>query len=178
MELLKKWIRKFTATKEPQYLIPQNNCSTKILLCGPTYGDITFFGSFLLDATAVKRWALDHSKNVYSTNKVTQQARQLLPTWLDSVRSDSDNFVTLIDNSMRDVLVPYAFDFYTKGWLKVYCHQCSQEYGSLVANEHDKLKFGNKSTWTDEWLCQKGHILHRKAHEVRWIVRKTTNTKA
>ena len=58
MELLNKWIRKFTATKEPQYLIPQNDCSSKTLLCGPTYGDITFFGSFLLDAIAVKRNAI------------------------------------------------------------------------------------------------------------------------
>ena len=103
MELINKWILKFTVTKEPQYLIPKYDCSTKILLCGPTYCDITFFGSFLLDAIAVKRWAVDHSKNVYSTNKVTQQARQFLPIWLDRVRSDSDNFVTLLDNPMRDV---------------------------------------------------------------------------
>lgn len=173
MELLNKWIRKFTATKEPQYLIPQYQCSSKILLCGPTYGDITYFGSFLLDSLAIKEWTLDHSKHVYSSNKVTQQARQFLPTWLDSVRSDSDNFVTLLDNPMRVVLVPYAFDFYTKGWLKVYCHQCCKEYDSIVKNEHDLLKFGNKSSWTDEWLCHQGHKLHHKDNDVRWIVRQT-----
>ena len=172
MEILNKWILKFTATKEPQYLIPKYGCSTKILLCGPTYGDITFFGSFLLDAIALKRWAVDHSKNVFSTNKIEQQAREFLPIWLDSVRSDSDNFVTLLDKPMRNVLVPYAFDFYTKGWLKVYCHQCRTEHQTIVDNEHDLLKFGNKSSWTDEWLCTKGHILHHKDQDVRWIVRK------
>jgi hypothetical protein len=34
------------------------------------------------------------------------------------------------------------------------------------------LKFGNKSSWTDEWLCNQGHILHHKEHDVRWIVRR------
>ena len=173
MELLDKWIRKFTATKEPQYLIPQYECSSKILLCGPTYGDITYFGSFLLDSLARKEWTLDHSKNVFSTNKLEQQARQFLPIWLDSVKSDSASFITLLDHPMRNVLVPYAFDFYTKGWLKVYCHKCCEEYDSFVDNEHNILKIGNKSSWTDEWLCHQGHILHHKDHDVRWIVRKT-----
>ena len=173
MELLNKWIRKFTATKEPQYLIPQYQCSSKILLCGPSYGDITFFGSFLLDSLAIKEWTLDHSKNVFSTNKLEQQARQFLPIWLDSVKSDSASFITLLDHPMRNVLVPYAFDFYTRGWLKVYCHQCCDEYDSIVDNEHDLLKFGNKSSWTDEWLCHQGHILHQKENELRWIVRQT-----
>jgi hypothetical protein len=173
LELLNKWIRKFTATKEPQYLIPQYQCSSKILLCGPSYGDITFFGSFLLDSLAIKEWTLDHSKNVFSTNKLEQQARQFLPIWLDSVKSDSASFITLLDHPMRNVLVPYAFDFYTRGWLKVYCHQCCDEYDSIVDNEHDLLKFGNKSSWTDEWLCHQGHILHQKENELRWIVRQT-----
>ena len=145
MELLNKWIRKFTATKEPQYLIPQYECSSKILLCGPSYGDITYFGSFLLDSLAIKEWTLDHSKNVFSTNKLEQQARQFLPIWLDSVKSDSASFITLLDHPMRNVLVPYAFDFYTRGWLKVYCHQCCDEYDSIVDNEHDLLNFGKKS---------------------------------
>jgi hypothetical protein len=176
LELLDKWIRKFTTTKEPQYLIPQYECSSKILLCGPTYGDITYFGSFLLDSLAIKEWTLDHSKNVFSTNKLEQQARQFLPIWLDSVKSDSASFITLLDHPMRNVLVPYAFDFYTRGWLKVYCHQCCDEYDSIVDNEHDLLKFGNKSSWTDEWLCPKGHILHHKDQEVRWISsRKSSN---
>jgi hypothetical protein len=172
LRLLNKWIKKFKNSKEPEYLIPDYECSPRILLCGPTYGDITFFGSFILEANAIKQWALEHSKNVYSTNKMNQQARQYLPTWLDSVKKESSNHITLLDSTMRDVLVPYTFDFYTQGSLKIYCHQCSQEYDSLIDNEHDSHKYGNKSTWTDEWLCPKGHILHHKTHEVRWIVRK------
>lgn len=157
---------------KPQYEKPKNDCSSLILLSGPAYGDKTFFGSFLLNAVSLREWALDHSKSVWSTANLEQQARVFLPVWLDSASYESNDFITLIDMPMRQVLVPYTYDFYLKGWLSVYCHQCSKFYDTLVDNDHNHQKVGYTSNWTEEWLCPSGHILHHKEEEIRWIVRK------
>ena len=159
-------------TEKPQYEKPKIDCSSLILLSGPAYGDKTFFGSFVLNAASVREWALDHSKNVISSAYLEQQARVFLPVWLDRVSTESNHYITLIDTPMRQVLVPYTYDFYLKGWLSVYCHQCSKFYDTLVDNDHNHQKVGHTSNWTEEWLCPSGHILHHKEEEIRWIVRK------
>ena len=173
MNFFTKWFRKVKPLEKPQYEKPKIGCSSLILLSGPAYGDKTFFGSFLLNAVSVREWALDHSKSVWSTAHLEQQARVHLPKWLEGVTYNADGYVTLIDMPMRQVLVPYTYDFYLKGWLSVYCHQCSKFYDTLVDNDHSHQKVGHTSNWTDEWLCPIGHILHHKEQEVRWIVRKT-----
>ena len=172
MNFFTKWFVKVTPADRPQYESPKNACSSLILLSGPTYGDKTFFGSFLLNAVSVREWVLDHSKSVWSTANLEQQARIFLPVWLDGVSYEDDDFITLIDMPMRQVLVPYTYDFYLKGWLSVYCHQCSDFYDTLVEKDDNHQKVGNTSNWTEEWLCPSGHILHYKEQEVRWIVRK------
>jgi hypothetical protein len=88
------------------------------------------------------------------------------------VSNESNDYITLIDMPMRQVLVPYTYDFYLKGWLDVYCHQCSEFYDKLVDNDHNHQMVGHTSNWTEEWLCPTGHILHHKEQEIRWIVRK------
>ena len=173
MNFLTKWFAKAKPVKKPQYEKPTIDCSNLILLSGPAYGDKTFFGSFLLNAVSVREWSLDHSKSVWSTANLEQQARVFLPIWLEGATYDSDSYITLIDMPMRQVLVPYTYDFYLKGWLSVYCHQCSKFYDTLVDNDHSHQKVGHTSNWTEEWLCPSGHILHHKEQEVRWIVRKT-----
>lgn len=173
MNFFAKWFSKPRPLEKPQYEKPKTECSSLILLSGPAYGDKTFLGSFLLNAVSVREWTLDHSKSVWSTANLEQQARVNLPTWLEGVTYEADGYVTLIDMPMRQVLVPYTYDFYLKGWLSVYCHQCSEFYDTLVENDHNHKKIGNTSNWTEEWLCPSGHILHHKEEEVRWIVRKT-----
>ena len=172
MNFFTKWFNKAKTIEKPQYDIPNVDCSSLILLSGPAYGDKTFFGSFLVNAVSLRAWALDHSKSVWSTANLEQQARVFLPTWLDGVTNNDDGYVTLIDMPMRQVLVPYTYDFYLKGWLVVYCHQCSKFYDTLVDNDHSHQKVGHTSNWTEEWLCPSGHILHHKEQEVRWIVLK------
>jgi len=176
MNFFTQWFVKAKTEPKPiekaQYEKPINDCSSLILLSGPAYGDKTFFGSFLLNAVSLKEWALDHSKSVWSSAKLEQQARVFLPVWLDSASYESNDYITYIDMPMRQVLVPYTYDFYLKGWLSVYCHQCSQFYDTLIERDPNHQKVGNTSNWTDEWLCPSGHILHHKEEEVRWISRK------
>jgi hypothetical protein len=163
--------KKIESSVKPIYLLPETDCSSLILLAGPAYGDKTFFGSFLLNSVAVREWVSDHSKGVWSSANFEQQARQHLPTWLEKVSLEDDGYVTLIDEHMRHVLVPYTYDFYLKGWLTAYCHQCSMLYDTLIDNDHNHQKVGRTSQWTEEWLCPAGHILHHKEQELRWIVR-------
>lgn len=157
---------------EKIYTAPPIECSNIILLSGPTYNDKTFFGSFLLNSIAVREWVSDHSNSVWSSSKLEQQARLFLPTWLENVSYENDGYVTLLDMPMRHVLVPYTYDFYLKGWLSVYCHQCSKLYDTLIDNNHNHQKVGRTSLWTEEWLCPVGHILHHKQQELRLIVKK------
>ena len=102
---------------------------------------------------------LDHSKSVFSSSKLEQQARLYLPTWIACI-PDNAFYVTLLDIHMRHVLVPYAYDFYLKGWLKCYCHQCSLLHEKFIDNSTEVEKLGNSRSWTEEWLCPNGHILH------------------
>ena len=171
MNFFTRLFAKNAASEKPAYAQPSVACSSLILLAGPAYGDTTFFGSFLLNAVAVGDWVSDHSKSVWSSANLEQQARQYLPSWLEGVSHGDDEYVTLLDMPMQQVLVPYTYDFYLKGWLDVYCHECSMLYDTLVENDHNHQKFGRASQWTEEWLCPAGHILHHKEQELRWIVR-------
>lgn len=162
--------------ERPAYKQPELTCSSLILLSGPTYGDKTFFGSFLLDAVAVRAWVLDHSKSVWSSASLEQQAREFLPVWLEQATYEENDYVTLIDMPMRQVLVPYIYDFYSKGWLSIYCHECKEMHDSLVDNQHGVERIGRTSKWTEEWLCPAGHIVHHKDEEIRLIVRNSSKS--
>lgn len=153
------------------YVKPTIECSTHILLAGPAYGDKTFFGSFLLDVPMSKLWMNEHSKSVFSSSKLDQEARIFLPLWFSGVTKDNDSYVTLVDIYMRHVLVPYTYDFYLKGFLKIYCHQCRCYYDQILDSSSEVVKNGNNRSWTEEWLCSSGHLLHRKSQELRLIVR-------
>ena len=173
MNFLSKWFGKVKLVEKIQYEKPKINCSNLILLSGPAYGDRTFFGSFLLNAISLKEWAIDHSKSVWSTPNLEQQARVYLPIWLDGKLHRTGDYVTMLDMPMRQVLVPYTYDFYLKGWLSIYCHQCSKYYDTLIDNDHSHSKVGNTSNWTEEWLCPSGHIIRHKEEEIRLMVSKT-----
>ena len=157
--------------KNIHYVRPTLECSNSLLLSGPSYGDKTFFGSFILDLNDAYSWIKDHSKSVYSTNKLEQEARLFLPIWVKNLSSNADGYVTLLDNPMRQVLVPYTYDFYLKGWLKVYCYECSMLHDTLIDKSTDSEKDGNVRRWVEEWQCSKGHIVHRKDEELRLLVR-------
>lgn len=153
------------------YIKPTIECSNHILLAGPAYGDKTFFGSFLLDVPMSKFWMNEHSKSVFSSSKLEQEARTFLPLWCSDVTKANDSYVTLVDIYMRHVLVPYTYDFYLKGFLKIYCHQCRCFYDEILDSSSEVLKNGNSRSWTEEWVCSSGHLLHRKSQELRLIVR-------
>ena len=152
-----------------EYTKPSLECSSLILLCGPSYGDQHYYGSFLLNAVSLKSWALEHSLNVRSVNSISQAAREYLPLWLSRTTYQQDSYITLLDKEMREVMMPYIYDFYLKGWLSAYCYECHEHHDSLTTDVHNKVQRPSTSKWTDEWLCRNGHVLHRQDQEIRWF---------
>lgn len=155
-----------------EYTKPSLECSSLILLCGPSYGDQYFYGSFLLNAVPLKSWALAHSLNVRSDDSTSQAAREHLPIWLSGTAYQQDSYITMLDTEMRDVLIPYIYDFYLKGWLSAYCHECLVHHDALTINVYNQDQRQLTSQWTDEWLCCNGHVLHRQEQEIIWLGRK------
>lgn len=178
---ISKWIRRSSSKTllassenfcKSAYKYPSHQCGAAVLICGPTYGDKKYFGSFTVDAKKLASWAFEHSKAVRSSNKDEQNARELLPLWLSIGNLDRESYVSLLDLPMRHVLVPYLYDFYLHGWVTTYCHQCHADHRELVENNHDHQKRGNTSKWVVEWRCPNGHIVHQEQSELRWITRK------
>ena len=65
--------------------------------------------------------------------------------------------------------MPYILDFYTQGWLSIYCPQCRKNYESVTRTQFDADRDGRYSTWTEDWRCAAGHIVHSKKNEIRYF---------
>jgi hypothetical protein len=150
------------------YEPPSYQCTQSVLLCGSAYGEISYKGAYLLDTQAALDWVKKHSVTVWSSKQEHQQAREYIPIWFANP-VPGDGHVALLDPSMRDVLMPYLVDFYNNGWLSIYCPQCRKNYETLTRTQFDADRDGPYSTWTEEWQCQAGHIVHRRKNEIRYF---------
>jgi len=150
------------------YLPPTYQCTSSVLLCGSAYGDVSYQGAYLLDTQAALNWVKKHSKSVWSLRQEQQQAREYIPIWFGNPVQD-DNHIALLDAQMRGVLMPYLVDFYKNGWLTIYCPQCRKNYPSVTRTQIDADRNGPYSTWTENWQCQAGHIVHSKENEIRYF---------
>ena len=150
------------------YIQPFYQCTRSVLLCGSAYGDLSHRGAYLLDTQAALEWVTKHSTSVWSSQQTQQQAREYMPVWFANPVLD-DEHVALLDPEMRGVLMPYILDFYTHGWLSIYCPQCRKNYESVTKTQFDAERNGPYSTWTEEWRCAAGHIVRSKKNEIRYF---------
>ena len=156
--------------REPiNYVPPSYQCTRNVLLCGSAYGDVYYQGAYLLDTQAALDWVKKHSTSVWSLQQEQQQAREYIPIWFANPALDDDH-IALLDPGMRGVLMPYLLDFHTHGWLSIYCPQCRENYESMTTATFDSERNGPYSTWTAEWRCPAGHIVHRKKNEIRYFI--------
>ena len=156
--------------REPiDYVTPAYQCTRNVLLCGSAYGDVYYQGAYLLDTQAALDWVKKHSTSVWSLQQEEQQAREYIPIWFANPAPDDDH-IALLDPGMRGVLMPYLLDFHTHGWLSIYCLQCRKNYESMTTATFDAERNGPYSTWTAEWRCPAGHIVHRKKNEIRYFI--------
>ena len=155
--------------REPiNYVPPTYQCTHSVLLCGSAYGDVSYQGAYLLDTQAALDWVKKHSTSVWSLQQEQQQAREYIPIWFANPAPD-DGHIALLDSGMRGVLMPYLLDFHNHGWLSIYCPQCRKNYESVTTATFDAERNGPYSTWTAEWRCSAGHIVHRKKNEIRYL---------
>ena len=173
LEIAQSFFSKKKSPVSTGYVPAMLPCSSTIALCGPCYGDITYTATFLLDTKFLLDWVNPHSKSVWSSKRVEQQAREHLPVWLAPTRKKIKRYIALLDGPTRGVLMPYIYDFYLKGLLRYYCHLCKSEHCELVENNHGSEKSGDVSRWVEEWQCPAGHVVHSKHEELRWITRKS-----
>ena len=150
------------------YVLPSYQCTRSVLLCGAAYGDVSYRGAYLLDTQAAIEWVTKHSTSVWSLQQKQQQAREYIPVWFANPALDDDH-VALLDTEMRGVLMPYLLDFYTRGWLSIFCSQCRKNYESVTRTQFDADRDGRYSTWTEDWRCAAGHIVHSKKNEIRYF---------
>ena len=150
------------------YIQPSYQCTRSVLLCGSAYGDVSYRGAYLLDTQAAIEWVTKHSTSVWSLKQKHQQAREYIPVWFANPVLDDDH-IALLDTEMRGVLMPYLVDFYTQGWLSIYCPQCRKNYESVTRTQFDADRNGRYSTWTEDWRCAAGHIVHSKKNEIRYF---------
>ena len=156
--------------REPiNYVQPAYQCTRNVLLCGSAYGDVSYQGAYLLDTQAALDWVKKHSTSVWSLQQEEQQAREYIPIWFANPAPDDDH-IALLDPAMRGVLMPYLLDFHTHGWLSIYCPLCRENYESMTTTTFDAERNGPYSTWTAEWRCPAGHIVHRKKNEIRYFI--------
>jgi hypothetical protein len=156
--------------REPvNYVPPSYPCTRNVLLCGSAYGDVSYQGAYLLDTQAALDWVKKHSTSVWSLQQEQQQAREYIPIWFANPAPDDDH-IALLDPGMRGVLMPYLLDFHTHGWLSIYCLQCRKNYESMTTATFGAERNGPYSTWTAEWRCPTGHIVHRKKNEIRYFI--------
>ena len=161
--------------REPiNYVQPAYQCTRNVLLCGSAYGDVSYQGAYLLDTQAALDWVKKHSTSVWSLQQEEQQAREYIPIWFANPAPDDDH-IALLDPAMRGVLMPYLLDFHTHGWLSIYCPQCRKNYESVTTTIFDAERNGPYSTWTAEWRCPAGHIVHSKKNEIRYFIPKGGN---
>ena len=158
--------------KQINYVPPSYQCTRSVLLCGSAYGDVSYRGAYLLDTQAAIEWVTKHSTSVWSLQQEQQQAREYIPVWFSNPVKDDDH-VALLDTEMRGVLMPYLLDFYNKGWISIYCPECSKIYTVVTRSKYDAERNGRHSTWTEEWHCAAGHIVHTSKNELIWF--KTRN---
>lgn len=53
--------------------------------------------------------------------------------------------------------------------LSIYCPQCRKNYESVTRTQFDADRNGRYSTWTEDWRCTAGHIVHSKKNEIRYF---------
>ena len=96
--------------KPSTFTPPDYRCTRWVLVRGPAYGDETFRGSLLVDASQLEGWAAHDAEVGWSTDEANQQAREFLPGWLREADLD-DESVTLLGNEMSGVVEQYAQNF-------------------------------------------------------------------
>lgn len=149
--------------------LPQ--CTAKVLIAGPSYGDKTYKGEVIADTSRLLPWAEHHAGRVFSSDDERQAAREILPTWLKG--ADLSNPIPSSPTEpFRSNLRQYADNFVTKHIAEVFCYECRRLVAEVSVDYINPRNDGGFHWRTTEWHCSEGHLLHQEDHGARFIRRR------
>ena len=149
--------------------LPQ--CTAKVLIAGPSYGDKHYKGDVIADTSRLLPWAEYHGGRVISSDDREQAAREILPTWLKGADL-SNPTPALPTEPFRSNLRRYADHFITKNIAEVFCYECRRLVAEVSVDYINPRNDGGFHWRTTEWHCSEGHLLHQEDHGARIIRRR------
>ena len=151
--------------KPSTFTPPDYRCTRWVLVRGPAYGDETFRGSLIVDASQLEGWAAHDAEAGWSTDEANQQARVFLPGWLREADLD-DESVTLLGKEIRGVVEQYAQNFVAFSNTRTYCPECNALHSEVViVNQNGR----GTRTIVEDWSCPAGHrVNHEETRIMIW----------
>ena len=140
-------------------------CTRYVLVMSPEYGDKNYTCEIVADASKLARWAARHAESVLGSDDREQMARSFMPVWLGQA-DVHNNSVSQLLPSFVTVLRPYISDFLSDGTARIICRSCGQQVTKIRKRKSNERNSVSWFFWTDEWLCQKGHLLYQESHEM------------
>ena len=167
---MRSFFRKLLGRAEPTKESPEQavlrvlqslpECSSSLLVAGPTTGDGEYLGDVFVSAQSLLPWATSQANGSYVSDPERQAMLEVLPIWLRSANSDIQS-PTRIPRAMADNIRPYISDFMAEGYCRVFCTKCGSLQSS-ISEVRMKIDTGpTHSDSIDEWYCPSGHLLYR-----------------
>lgn len=151
---------------QESYTKPQYRPTRWAVLHGPCYGEKKFKGTLLIDLSKMLDWSKHHSKQTWTNQTATQEAKEYFPQWLAGIDLETEA-ITILDKDQYEFLKDYYSDFVDKDWHQIYCPQCKVIYKSLDRQTLNKENHGSQLKWTIQWKCILGHVLYRHDASIR-----------
>jgi hypothetical protein len=138
-------------------------CSRYVAIINKRFNDNDYECDVILESSKLFPWAQNHSKNCLSGG-YEQVARLALPYFL-AAADVSDGRITYLSPSFSSVVKDYVQNFINDGIGQFHCHIC-QENTKVKIEQLDEINTSFFYKWTEVWTCEKGHIVHKKNHEM------------
>jgi hypothetical protein len=173
------WIRKhiFRKADAPRFdlehavgsfLLQLPRCPARVAIAGPRYDPKHYIGEIIANPQSLLPWAENHAVGVWSSNGLEQAARKALPIWLRGADM-SQNEVAYLPEPFFQVLNHYVDTQIRSGTAIAHCPECNRDIPELVMEQLEKRMEGLWHCWTAEWRCDRGHLIYREAHELKFF---------
>jgi len=139
--------------------LPQ--CTAKILIAGPSYGDKPYTGDVIADTVALLLWAEEHAARQSYRDDDSEAARRVLPDWLKNADLTMQS-PTLVIPPFHDLLSNYAHVMVARKIAQVFCPDCRGLVEVPMAADMGGIGI-TKATIRASliWHCPAGHVLRR-----------------
>ena len=158
-----------------KYLLEMPRCPVSVAVAGARYGNKHYSGEIRVNALGLLPWAEHHATAVCSLPGEIQAARLALPLWLRGA-DPKDSSTAYPLSPFISVLEPYTEDFIEMGIAEVTCFECGGAVCDVTRNMLNERSAGEAwRWWTDDWRCERGHLIYREDHQLYCHLRKSSD---